>query len=60
MTIQRPHHADAREHRRSARRRHQDQGFHGRLPLRGLVLGLGKPRDVVAGVLKGDEVSAAR
>jgi len=29
-------------------------------PLHGLKLGLGKLRDVVAGVLKGDELPAAR
>jgi hypothetical protein len=35
VAVQRPHDADAREHRRSARRRDKDQGFHGRLPLCG-------------------------
>jgi hypothetical protein len=40
VSVQRPHDADAREHCRAARRRHEDQGFHCRLPLLGLVLSL--------------------
>ena len=59
MAVQGSHDADAGEHRRPARRRHQDQGLHGRLPLRGLVLTLGKLRDVVAGILERDELPAA-
>ncbi len=57
-TVQRPHDADAREHRWPARRRHQDQGLHCRLPLCGLVLGLRKLRDVSASILKGYELAA--
>jgi hypothetical protein len=33
VAVQGPHDADAREHRRAARRRDQDQRFHCRLPL---------------------------
>jgi hypothetical protein len=46
--VQRSHDADARKHRRPARRRDQDQRLHGRLPFLGLVFGLRKLRDVVA------------
>jgi hypothetical protein len=42
VAVQGSHDADARKHRRAARRRHQDQAFHGGLPLRGLMLGLRK------------------
>jgi len=49
-----------REHRRSARRRDQDQGFHGRLPFRGLMLGLRQLHNVGAGVLQRDELALAR
>ena len=52
MAVQRPHDADARKHRRATERRHQDQGFHRRLPFRGRVLGLRQLRDVVAGVFE--------
>src|SRR5258705_5730051 len=58
--VQYPHDADARKHRRAARRRNQDQRFHCGLPLRGLMLGLRKFRDVGAGVLESDELAAAR
>jgi hypothetical protein len=51
--------ADPREHRRPAQCRHQDQGFHRRLPLRGFVLGLGKLRDVIAGILESDKLATA-
>ena len=60
VTVQRPHYADPREHRRSAHRRDQDQGFHRCLPLRGRVLGLGQPGDVGTGVLQRDELTTAR
>jgi hypothetical protein len=55
MTIQGPHDTDPCKHLWSAGRRHKDQRFHSSLPLRGLVLGFRKLRDVVAGVLKRDE-----
>jgi len=58
--VQRPQHANPREHRQSARRRDQDQGLHCCLPLRGLVLCLRKLGDVGAGVLERDEVATAR
>src|SRR6266446_9860779 len=60
VAVQCSHDANAREHRRSARRRHQDQGFHRRLPLRGLMFGLRKSRDVFAGILERDELTTAR
>src|SRR5258706_6075074 len=59
-TVQGSHDADARKQRWPARRRDQDQGFHGRLPLLGLVLGLRKLRDVPAGILERDELVPAR
>ena len=51
VPIDRPHDADAREHRRAAERRHQDQSFHGCLPFRSLVNGVRKLGDVIAGRL---------
>jgi len=60
VAVQRSHDADAGKHRRAARRRDQDQRFHCCLPLRGLMLGLWQPRDVVAGFLERDEVAPAR
>src|SRR5258705_13546686 len=39
--VQCSHDADAREHRRTARCRDKDQGFHGYLPFLGLMLGTG-------------------
>ncbi len=60
VAVQCPHDADAREHRWPARRRDQDQGFHRGLPFLRVVLGLGKFRDVPAGVLERDELTAAR
>jgi hypothetical protein len=48
--VQGLHDTDAREHRRAARYRDQDQGFHRSLPLRGRVLGLRKLRaEIIAG-----------
>src|SRR6266403_5081818 len=60
VAVQCPHDANPREYRRSARRRDRDQRLHGRLPLVGLVLGLRKLGDVVAGVLESDELAPAR
>jgi hypothetical protein len=37
----------------------QDQAFHGRLPLRRLMLGLGQLGDVVAGILERDKLAPA-
>jgi hypothetical protein len=51
---------DAREHRRAAVCRHQDQGFHSRLPLRRLVLGLRQLRDVVGRILQCEKLPAVR
>ena len=60
MTIQGPHDTDPRKHRWSARRRDQDQGLHSCLPFLRRVIGLGKFGDVLAGILKGDELTATR
>jgi hypothetical protein len=60
VAVQCPHDANPREHRRPAKRRDQDQGFHCRLPLRSLVFNLGQFRDVFAGVLQRDERSPVR
>jgi hypothetical protein len=60
VAVQCPHDADPGEHRRAARCRHQDQGFHCRLPLRGFVLGLRKLDDVIAGILERHELVTAR
>jgi hypothetical protein len=57
--VQRSHDTDAREHRRAAGRRHQDQRLHRGLPFGCFVLGLRQCGDVVAGVLQGDELAAA-
>jgi hypothetical protein len=40
MPVQRPHDANPREHRRAARRRHQDQGIYCVLPFRLIRFGL--------------------
>jgi hypothetical protein len=37
VSVQCPHDANPRKHRRPAQCRDQDQGFHGRLPFRGFV-----------------------
>jgi hypothetical protein len=50
VSVQRPHDADTRKHRRPARRRDQDQGFGGGLPCRSLLLGFWQFSDVGAGV----------
>jgi len=60
VAVQRSHGANAREHRRPARGRDQDQGLHSGLPFLGLVLGLRKFRDVVAGIFERDKLAAAR
>jgi hypothetical protein len=60
VAVQGPHYADPRKHRRAAVRRDQYQGLHSRLPFRGLVLGLWQLGDVLAGVFKRDELTAAQ
>lgn len=60
VAVQCLHDADPREHRRAAVCRDQDQRFHRRLPLLGLMLGLPKLRDVVAGVPWGDKLGDRR
>jgi hypothetical protein len=60
VPFQCPHDADPREHRRPAVRRDQHQDVHCCLPFRGFMLGWRQSRDVVAGVLKRDKVTAAR
>ena len=59
VSIERLHDADPRHHRWVARLGDQDQGFHRCLPFRGLVLGIRKPRDEFAGILKRDDLAAA-
>jgi hypothetical protein len=58
--VQGSHGADVSKHRRPARRRDQDQGFHRSLSFLRLALGLRKPRDVLARVLERDELAPAR
>jgi hypothetical protein len=60
VPVERPHDADPRQHRRPATCRDEYEGLHRGLPLWRLVLGLGKLRDVAAGVLECDQRSAAR
>jgi hypothetical protein len=50
VTVQRFNDADAREHRRPAAVRDQDQGLNSRLPLCGGVDLLRKSDDVLAGI----------
>jgi hypothetical protein len=57
VAVQRLHDADPRQHCRPARLRDQEQRLHRRLPLRRLVLGLLKLRDVFAGILERDELA---
>lgn len=59
VTVQGPHDTDPREHRRSTEIGDEDQRLHRSLPIRGLVLGLGKLRDVLASILQGDEWATA-
>jgi hypothetical protein len=58
--VQCPHDANARKHRRTARRRDHDQRFHCSLSLRDLMLGFREFGDVIAGVLQCDELATAR
>src|ERR1700682_1387807 len=58
VTVQGPHDADPRKHCRAADCRDQDQGFHRRLPLSGLMLGLWKLRSEFAGVLERDKLAS--
>jgi hypothetical protein len=58
--LQGSHDADARKHRRTARRRDKDQGFHRGLPFLRVVLDLRKLGDVPAGVFGRDELATAR
>jgi len=60
VPVQRLHDADARHHRRAAKRSDQDQGLHGRLPFLGFVLGLRKFGDLECGVAQCDQGLAAR
>ncbi|WP_154071041.1 hypothetical protein [Bradyrhizobium lablabi] len=60
VSVQCLHDTDARHHRRTAARRHQDQSFHRRLPFRGFVLDLRELGNIVAGLFEGDELAAAR
>jgi hypothetical protein len=60
VTVQCLHDADPGEHCRPSTRSDKHQGFHRCLPFRRGMLGFRKLGDVVAGVLKRDELAAAR
>ena len=57
--VQCPHDADARHHGRAIELDDQEQGFDRGVPLLEMLLGLGKPPEIVRGVLEGDEVATA-
>jgi hypothetical protein len=59
VAVDRPHDADARQHRGSGPGCDEHQSFHGVLPFRRAMLGLGKLGDVVAGILQRDELAPA-
>jgi hypothetical protein len=59
-TVQRPHDADAREHRWPVMFGDQQPRLHGGLPLVGVVLCLGQFGDVFCGVAERDQLFAAR
>jgi hypothetical protein len=59
VAVQGSHDADAREHRRAAARRNEDQRRHCRLPLWSHVLCLRKLRDVGPGVFERDKLSVS-
>jgi hypothetical protein len=50
VPVQRPRHADPREHRQAAEIHHKQQAFHCRLPFRGGMLGLRQFSDVERGI----------
>src|SRR3984893_5679277 len=58
--VQGQHDADPREYGRASVRGDQDEGFHRRLPFRGLVLSLRELRDVGPGIPQRDQLAAAR
>jgi hypothetical protein len=61
VTVQGPHDADAREHRRAAVAfGDQEQDLDRSLPFLDLLFGLRQLLDISGGVLKGDELAAAR
>jgi hypothetical protein len=60
VPVQRPHDADPREHRRSILLDHHHQRRDGGLPLRRIVLRLGKPGDVMGCVAQRDQRSPLR
>jgi len=60
VAVQRPHYADAHEHRRPTKLGNKQQTFHRGLPFGGVVLRFRKFRDEGAGVLQGDELAPAR
>ena len=60
VSVQRPHDAYPRKHRRPAERRDQNQGFHRGLAFRSRVLRLRQLGDVGAGVLQRDKLATSR
>src|ERR1700730_10100152 len=59
VSVQGPHDADPREHRRAADRRDQEQRFDRCLPFLDLLFGLRKLLDMSGGILESDELAAA-
>jgi hypothetical protein len=57
--LKRPHEADAREHRRTAKLYHKQQAFHCRSPFGRFVLSLRKLRDVIASIFECGELAPA-
>jgi len=59
VSVQCPHHTNARHHGRAVELDDQEQGFYRSLPFLKILLGLGKPLDIGRGVLEGDELATA-
>ena len=59
MTVQGPHDADARKHRRAAERCDQDQRFNRGVAFGRRVLSFRKLRDVIASILERDKLAPA-
>jgi len=57
VSVQRPHDADARHHRRAVKLDDQKQGFDRGLPLVEQLLGLGELLDLFRGVLQGNDLA---
>jgi hypothetical protein len=57
VTVQGPHDADAREHRRAVLVDDQKQGLDRSLPFLDLLFGLRQLLDISGGILEGDELA---